>query len=73
MKKPSRRSLPARSAARPAAVHSSTAPFSPALIGLCGIVIGLCFVVLGYAFVRDSTPRTTAMQPSPSIVADTTR
>ncbi len=70
MKKSPRRSLPARPAVRPAAAASHYA-FSPALMGLCGIVIGLCFVVLGYAFVSDSaTPRMTRAATN-NVIANT--
>lgn len=38
-------------------MKSTHRPFSPALMGLVGVVTGLCFVVLGYAFIRDMSPR----------------
>jgi hypothetical protein len=67
-KSSSRRSLPARPAA-PA--REATRPFSPALMGLCGIVIGLCLVVLSYAFVMDSSPR--AVPTGQTAALNTTR
>ncbi len=67
MKKPTPRSLP-----RPAAEEHS-APFSPALIGLCGIVIGMCFFALAFAFMNEFSPRrvTVGSAAMNNIVANT--
>lgn len=37
-------------------ISRSSRPFSPALIGLSGVVVGMCLVTLSYVFVRDTWP-----------------
>lgn len=48
-------------------MKSTHRPFSPALMGLCGVVVGMCFVVLAFVFVRDMGAR-----PAPNLEISTT-